>query len=136
MGKLPNGVTEALALLACLLTGCDNNNDSSPAPSGESSTTGHATETGTSTGGEATLVEDYCTCMLFQCHLHYHDVWGSDEVAARLACLDEASGVPEAGAPQDAGNSLECRLHFCEMSTSEDDPEVCPAALGASPCEA
>ncbi len=100
----------------------------SPTTGGSSSSEG-----GQSTGNDA-LLEEYCACMLFSCHDHYHELWGDDEMVAREACLNDASMVPSVGSPQSSGDSLECRLAFCTMSGGEDDAAVCPAALGESPC--
>lgn len=104
-----------------------------PSNSDASASESESTESTESTGNEQ-LIDDYCTCMLFKCHLHYHDEWGESEIVARETCFEVAAQVPVAGEPITEGNALECRLAFCEMSSGEDDPAVCPAALGAAPC--
>ncbi len=57
---------------------------------------------------------DYCDCMFLQCHDLYHDVWGSDEGTSRQECLREAEATPHATGAAVSGDSIECRLHYCE----------------------
>jgi hypothetical protein len=68
--------------------------------------------------------------MLLSCHDVYHDAFGpeSDEVAARSACLAEASSLPEAGMDVGMGRFIECRIHYCVLG--RDDPSVCVNTVG------
>ena len=57
---------------------------------------------------------DYCDCMFLNCHDLYHDIWGEEELGAREECLREAEATPLEGVPAVSGDSIECRLHYCE----------------------
>jgi len=94
---------------------------------GEHGTAEHGTETG---GGSS--AEQYCFCMLENCHDQYHATWGEEHPQSEEMCLTAAEAVPSVGMPAMSGNSLECRLHFCELG--HDDPTACDIALGAAPC--
>jgi hypothetical protein len=94
-------------------------------------TDSHGTaETGTTDGSD--LSGDYCACMLVNCHDQYHGTWGEDHTESELMCLAAADAVPSVGAPAMSGDSIECRIHFCELG--HDDPTACDAALGGAPC--
>ena len=92
------------------------------------------TTSGSGGQGATALARAYCACMLDSCHDSYHAKFGpdSDEPAAEAACLAEASTLPEAGMDVDAGNFVECRIHFCEIGKT--DESVCPHAVGEGAC--
>jgi hypothetical protein len=100
----------------------------------------HGDETGpleTGDTGSSSAAADYCGCMLVNCHVGYHELWGEDHVESEAACLDVANALPEAGMDVDAGNFIECRLHYCELAESTDmadDPDNCPQAFGDTVC--
>ncbi len=123
----------AWVLLAAFACGGDAGESSSEASEASEASSESSSASG-DTGNEA-LYDAYCTCMLFSCHDHYHDAWTEDEMVAREMCLEVAAGVPIADMPVEAGDFLECRIAWCQMSSSEDDPAVCPAAMGGAPCQ-
>lgn len=93
----------------------------------------HATSDAPTTGGEAfTPVDVYCGCMLENCHDQYHALWGEDHLESEAMCKAAAEAVPSVGAPASSGDSIECRIHHCELG--HDDPAACDSALGAAPC--
>jgi hypothetical protein len=63
---------------------------------------------------------DYCDCMFLNCHDLYHEIWGGDEGNARAECLLEANATPHAVGPATHGDSIECRLFYCENEPSRD----------------
>lgn len=111
--------------------------------------TGHATGTtadthadhGETTHGETThgdpthgdpTAAQYCACMLENCHDQYHATWGEEHPDSETMCMAAAEAVPSVGVPAMSGDSIECRLHFCELG--HDDPAACDTALGTAPC--
>lgn len=98
--------------------------DTTAGSTGSSSTTG---------GGAPAPIDEYCACMLENCHDQYHGTWGEDHRAAEAMCAAYAESVPSVGMPAMSGDSLECRLHFCEIG--HDDPTACDSALGDAPCK-
>ncbi len=97
----------------------------------------HGSEThGSETHGETTAGDtpaaQYCACMLENCHDQYHATWGEEHPDSETMCLAAAEAVPSVGMPAMSGNSIECRLHFCELG--HDDPAACDTALGTAPC--
>lgn len=79
------------------------------------------------------LVTRYCNCVFLNCHDLYHEVWGEDEVTARLTCLEVGAELPLAGEPMEAGHSIECRLQYCARAMNEPE-QSCPPALGLEIC--
>ncbi|MFN3197256.1 MAG: hypothetical protein ACE366_02390 [Bradymonadia bacterium] len=79
------------------------------------------------------LVTRYCNCVFLNCHDLYHEVWGEDEVTARLTCLEVGAELPLAEMPVEQGDAIECRLHHCALAVNEPE-RACPAALGQSLC--
>lgn len=120
--------------------------DGSTEGSTEGSTAGStaATTTGVTTGathehgssgaetGGGTPAEAYCACMLEHCHDQYHAKWGEDHHASEEMCAAEAGALPSVGMPATSGNSLECRMHYCELG--HDDPAACDSAIGGGAC--
>lgn len=91
----------------------------------------HATELDTTGGGSP--ADEYCECMLVNCHDLYHATWGEDHRASEAMCAAYAASVPSVGVPATSGDSIECRLHFCTLGL--DDPSACDSALGGAPCQ-
>ncbi len=79
-----------------------------------------------------TPAEAYCACMLEHCHDQYHGTWGEDHVASEAMCEAAAEALPSVGMPATSGNSLECRMHYCELG--HDDPAACESAIGGGAC--
>lgn len=120
----------SLALPACAEPACHGGCDDEHAEAGETA----ATDT---TDGGSSAAADYCACMLANCHDTYHSRWGDDHVESEMACLAEAAPVPEAGMDVDAGDFIECRIHYCEAAQSTemaDDADNCPKAVGEAVC--
>jgi hypothetical protein len=119
-------VSCSLVALVCMLAGCEE------ACHGEECHTEDA-----STARDAAALspaEVYCNCMLTSCHDQYHSHFGpdTDEPAARAACLAEAAALPSAGMPATSGNSIECRMYFCEVGRT--DETMCGGSIGEAPC--
>lgn len=95
--------------------------------------TGETTHAGTAgTTGEPSAIDVYCACMLENCHDEYHATWGEDHEASEAMCAAAAAAVPSVGVPATTGNSLECRLHYCELG--EAVPGACASAMGGGAC--
>ena len=90
---------------------------------------------GATTGGIDSSPAGYCYCMLEFCHDEYHATWGEDHVESEQMCIAEASALPSVGMDVDAGNSLECRLHYCLDAMAVGDPSVCASAIGMDACQ-
>lgn len=140
--------------LALLSTSACSPSDSGTSPGSTTAETGHSHEptehshdTGTETSrgsdethggstagttGEPSLVDAYCECMLESCHDLYHSTWGEDHEQSVEMCKASLDGVPSVGAPAMSGDSIECRIHFCEVG--HDDATACDSAMGAAPC--
>jgi len=99
-------------------------------------TTGHDTHdthhTSTATTGEQSPVDAYCACMLENCHDLYHATWGEDHEASEAMCLAAAEALPSVGVPATRGNSIECRLHYCELGRAVAG--ACDSAIGGGAC--
>ncbi len=119
-------LTGSLVLGACAATGDDH--DHVHTDDGHTEDTEPLTQTGDD-------VLDYCDCMLNSvCHDLYHEIWTDDEIVARETCIAEAEALPESGDAPDAGNSLECRLHWCLEADAAEDEALCQAAAGLDVC--
>ena len=95
--------------------------------------TGETTHAGTAgTTGEPSAIDVYCACMLENCHDEYHATWGEDHEASEAMCAAAAAAAPSVGVPATTGNSLECRLHYCELG--EAVPGACASAMGGGAC--
>ena len=118
--------------------------ESSAAPTTGTSTgeTGHAhstdtgtthaqTETGT-TGDALTPAQAYCQCMVLDCHDEYHGTWGEDHDMSEAMCEAAAAALPSVGMPATQGDSVECRIHYCELAKT--DPAACASAIGGGSC--
>ena len=99
----------------------------------------HATEPGTdttddtgTTGEPATPAEAYCECMLVYCHDEYHGTWGEDHETSVAMCQAAAAALPGVGMPATQGNSIECRLHHCDLAKT--DEAACASAIGGGMC--
>ncbi len=96
------------------------------------SETGHAHTTGATTGEPGSPSAAYCECMLVHCHDQYHGTWGEDHETSVAMCEAEAAGLPSVGEPAMTGDSLECRIHHCELART--DPAACASAIGGGAC--
>ncbi len=106
-----------------------------------STSTGQPTSTGTSTGHDSHTsadstgdphmttddpqnpVEEYCGCMLVQCHDEFHARWGDEHRESIALCEAEAEA---------AGAGIECRISYCTEAAG--DVEACASALGEGAC--
>ena len=84
-----------------------------------------------SSGGDA-AAETYCNCMLVNCHDDFHERYGEGDVVALPACYEAAAAFPTVGMDAMSGDSLECRMHFCNEAAA--DGSACAAALGDEIC--
>lgn len=127
-------VTAASLALACLANGCEAQSCEDGCGDDHAD---HGEESDTDTGTEESLSEQFCECMLANCHETYHSTWGEEHISALMMCHAHADAVPEAGMEAMSGDFIECRLHFCEAAASEpglDDAENCPRAMGQDVC--
>jgi hypothetical protein len=90
----------------------------------------HHTDSGDTDG--VASPEAYCACMLVNCHDQYHGTWGEEHPASEEMCAAAAAALPSVGMPATRGNSLECRMHHCELG--HDDPAACESAIGGGAC--
>lgn len=80
------------------------------------------------------LSTEYCDCIFLWCHDLYHEVWGEDEGIARARCFQVAASLPRAGEPVEEGNSIECRIHWCDVVFELDDESLCGRVAGFEVC--
>ena len=113
-------------------TGAETTAETTSGSTHATHTTADPDTTAGTTGG-ASPVEDYCICMLENCHDQYHATWGEDHRGSEAMCEAAAGAVPSVGVPAMSGDSIECRLYFCALG--HDDPAACDSAMGAAPCE-
>ena len=71
-------------------------------------------------------VQALCACVLATCHDLYHQIYGLDEVAARLGCWRQASRLP--------AETRVCRANACAGAPRVDEPDACARALGEAAC--
>jgi hypothetical protein len=115
-------------------TGADTSATSDTSTGTESSTSGGEASS-TSEGYTPPSYEDYCACMLDACHDLYHSTWGENHVLSEMECLASAAESPSAGMATMEGNSIECRMHFCELAAETADMSVCDSAIGGGACQ-
>ena len=72
--------------------------------------------------------------MLEYCHDAYHGTWGEDHIESEEMCIASAEAAPVAGEPAMSGDSIECRMHFCQVAADMGDESVCDNALGMGAC--
>ena len=97
----------------------------------DTGTTHAQTETGT-TGDALTPAQAYCQCMVLDCHDEYHGTWGEDHDMSEAMCEAAAAALPSVGMPATQGDSVECRIHYCELAKT--DPPACASAIGGGSC--
>ena len=78
---------------------------------------------------------EYCECMLEHCHDLYHATWGEDHIESEAMCTASAESAPVAGEPAMSGDSIECRMHFCQFAADHADESACDNALGGGVCQ-
>lgn len=76
--------------------------------------------------------EDYCACMLVDCHDDYHDNWGEDHMIAEMMCLDFFNGFASAGMSTKEGANQECIAAHCEAAMMGEP--TCDSAMGMGVC--
>ncbi len=76
----------------------------------------------------------YCACMLVNCHDGFHAKYGDGDDVATPACQADAATLPSVGMDAMSGDSIECRMHFCDEAAM--DEAACAAALGDEVCVA
>jgi hypothetical protein len=107
--------------------------------SGSDDTDSDGTDTDGTDTGDGDMAGDLCACLLFRCHVSFHDRWGVEDGVATAACKEEMEALPKAGMDVDSGDFIECRVHYCEMSENDDpeadDPDFCPQAMGETVCQ-
>jgi len=86
---------------------------------------------GETSGGDA-AAQEYCNCLLVNCHDDFHERYGEGDVVALPACYEAAAAIPMVGMEAMSGDSLECRMHFCNEAAG--DASACAAALGDEVC--
>ena len=142
-----NGLTWilGLALGLGLAQGCDDGDDGGDDAAGSTghshaSDSGHAHETTAATGADSSgdgggdAATSYCACMLVNCHDPFHAKYGEGDDVATPACMADAATFPSVGMDAMSGDSIECRMHFCEEAAM--DETACAAALGDEVCVA
>ncbi len=85
-----------------------------------------------STGASDDPVVKYCDCMVVNCHDEYHGTWGEEHPQSEVNCQAAAAMVPSVGAPATMGDSIECRIHYCEAAL--EDESACASAIGGGMC--
>lgn len=130
-GSSGSTTTTTTATTTATSTTTDDGSTSHPHDT-ETESTGHGSSGGATTGPVDATPEDYCACMLINCHDQYHGTWGEDHEMSEQGCLAAAGALPTVGMPATSGNSLECRVYYCEAATS--DVAACASAIGGGEC--